>query len=165
MNKTISNIKGFTFVEVLIAIAILALGFIGLTAMSGNAVRGVDSAKKLSAATNLAETKLEALKAVPYTNLEVSHTDGGITRTCTPPSTTVCGTVYTCTPTTAGAHSNPENINNVNYTWSWTVTIPDIDSSGTCTSSGDGLKKITMTAAWTDTFGSRTAALQTLMAQ
>lgn len=164
MNKTM-NTKGFTFVEVLIAIAILALGFIGLTAMSGNAIRGVDSAKKLSAATNLAEAKLEALKAVPYTNLEVSHTDGGITRECTT-SGTGCSTVYTCRPSTTGEHKSPTDpINGVNYIWLWTVVIPEVDGIAGCSSSGDGLKRITMTVTWTDTFGSRTAALQTLRAK
>lgn len=162
---SLKNSAGFTFVEVLIAIAILALGFIGLSAMSGNAIRGIDSAKKLSAAINLAEAKLEALKAVPYSNLEAGDTtgtpSGGINRTCTPDTGTAgCGT-YKCTPTT----DNPTLLNSVNYEWSWTAEIVDVDGDSTCSSSGDGLKKVTMTVKWTDTFGERTAALATLRAK
>ena len=166
--------KGFTLAEVLIAIAIFAIAVIGLAAMSGNAMRGLDSAKKLFVAINLAQAKLEALKLVPYANLEVSQTDGSITRTCTPAPSLVCETTFTCTPSnsptgcTPGVncvHENPTTINAVNYTWSWTVVIPEIDGIAGCSSSGDGLKRITMTVAWTDTFGSRTAILTTLRAK
>lgn len=156
--------RGFTLAEVLIAIAIFAIAVIGLAAMSGNAIRGLDSAKKLSAAVNLAEAKLEALKMVSYDNLEASGSDGGITRTCVL-SGSGCSTTYTCTPSTGGAHSYPENINNVDYTWYWTAQIIDVNGDLTCSSSGDGLKKVIMTAAWTDAFGSRTLQLTTMRAK
>ncbi|MBI5892449.1 MAG: prepilin-type N-terminal cleavage/methylation domain-containing protein [Deltaproteobacteria bacterium] len=184
------GVTGFTFVEVLIAIAILAIAVIGLASMSGNAYRGVDSAKKLSAASNLAESKLEALRAMAYAKLEItglsSESDsGGITRTCTPPyacsgntalssissangsitracpaSGTGCTTVYTCIPTTA-----EPPINSVTYTWFWKTMIVNADGNGECSSSGDGLKIVDMYVQWTDTFGTRTAQLQTLRAK
>lgn len=156
------NAKGFTFAEVLIAIAVFAIAVIGLAVMSGNAIRGLDSAKKLSAALNLAEAKLEALKLVSYSNLETNGSDGGITRAgCKDPGSISGCDAYTCTPST----DYPAVINNVSYSWFWETQIIDADGNGTCSSSGDGLKKIIMHVGWTDAFGSRTVQLSTMRAK
>lgn len=66
--KYINDEKGFTLVELLIALAILAVGLLGLAGMQINAIRANAFANKLSAAVAVAQGVMENTLARPATD-------------------------------------------------------------------------------------------------
>ena len=60
---------GFTFAEVLIAVVILSVGLLGLSAMTIAMTKSLAFGNKLTTATALAQKKLEEIKNASYTNL------------------------------------------------------------------------------------------------
>ncbi len=82
------NQKGFTLIEVLIALVILAVGLLGVTAMQITAIRGNHFSDNLTRATVLAQNKLEELKHLPYYDSKLSSGQA-------PQQMTYSGIVYT----------------------------------------------------------------------
>jgi len=70
------NEKGFTLIEVIIAIAILSVGLLALASMQVAAIKGNAHANRLTEATTLAQDKVEELISLQYT---VSSTDTRLT--------------------------------------------------------------------------------------
>jgi type IV pilus assembly protein PilV len=60
---------GFTLSEVLIAIVVLSVGLLGLSAMMIVATNSLAFSKKLTTATTLAQGKLEEIKYASYTSV------------------------------------------------------------------------------------------------
>jgi type IV pilus assembly protein PilV len=69
------NNKGFTLVEILVAIVILAVGVCGIAALQTKNVRGTGFNKDASIATGLVQKKLEDLKNSDFDSV-VSNTVG-----------------------------------------------------------------------------------------
>lgn len=61
--------RGFTLVEVMIAMVILSTGILALTLMMKQSVSSTDYGRKVTAAENLALQKLEELKIIGYYNI------------------------------------------------------------------------------------------------
>ena len=99
--RGIDNIKGFTLIEVLIAIAIFSIGFFAITAMQIHSINGNSSARRITEATILAEAQLERLLELPYDHNDL---DPGL---------------------------NPHQVKQNSYTLTWDVTETDLDSDGT----------------------------------
>ena len=68
------NEKGFTLIEVLMSITILAIGLLGMAALQSTATKGNALAKKNTLAISLAEDKIEEYKNTLYDN--IIPTDG-----------------------------------------------------------------------------------------
>jgi prepilin-type N-terminal cleavage/methylation domain-containing protein len=83
--------KGFTLIEVLIAVILLAVALIGLASVTTTVIKGNSFSQTLTTATTLAKDKLEDLKTIEYRFL----------------------------PTTAG--SDTKTMDNLNYARTWTV--------------------------------------------
>lgn len=69
---------GFTLLEVLIAISIVAVGLLAVASMQLTAIQGNRAGGHLSAATHLAEQELERLKASSFSGPDLAlgnHTD------------------------------------------------------------------------------------------
>ena len=64
--------KGFTLIEVMIALVILLIGMLGIMGMQYYAVSGNATSRELRMATNLGQDMIESLKAGPYGNLSTS---------------------------------------------------------------------------------------------
>lgn len=60
-NFSLNNNKGFTIIEVLVAIVVLAIGLLGAGAMQVAAVKGNANSSKLTEATNLAASQVETI--------------------------------------------------------------------------------------------------------
>jgi prepilin-type N-terminal cleavage/methylation domain-containing protein len=60
---------GFTLSEVLIAMVVLSVGLLGLSAMMIVATNSLAFSKRLTTATTLAQDKLEEIKYAPYTSV------------------------------------------------------------------------------------------------
>jgi prepilin-type N-terminal cleavage/methylation domain-containing protein len=61
--------KGFTLVELLIALAISMVGLLGLLALQMIAIRANANSRNFSEAVGLAQEKLESLQVLPFANL------------------------------------------------------------------------------------------------
>jgi type IV pilus assembly protein PilV len=60
--------SGFTLIELLIAIVILSVGLLGMATLTGSIVKKNKLSNDLSAATTLAQDKLEDIRADGYTS-------------------------------------------------------------------------------------------------
>lgn len=80
MNKN-SNKKGFTLIEVLIGLVLLAIGLLAIAGMQITSVRGNFFSKNLSEASVLGQDRLEELRNRPFGSAELTignHNDGTI---------------------------------------------------------------------------------------
>jgi type IV pilus assembly protein PilV len=60
--------SGFTVIEVMIAITILAIGLLGIASMQMNAIRGNSLSDNITCALTLAEDKMEELMGLDYSD-------------------------------------------------------------------------------------------------
>ena len=65
-SKKISNSKGFTLIEVLVAMAIFSIGILAIGSMQLAATRGSSSARLSTEAVTLAQSQAETLILLPY---------------------------------------------------------------------------------------------------
>lgn len=83
---TWNHSKGFTLIEVLIAIAILAVGLLGMATLAGSIISYNQLAQHITTATALAQDKIEELRGSPYdavaegteSNIDASGGAGGM---------------------------------------------------------------------------------------
>lgn len=71
-NMFLYNNKGFTIVEVMIAIAILTIGLLSVASMQIGAIKGNHFSDNTTCALTLAEDKMEELLSLDYNNLELN---------------------------------------------------------------------------------------------
>ena len=62
-----SGQKGFTLIEIMIAIFLLAVALLGLASVTTSVIKGNSFSQTLTTATTLAKDKMEDLKAATYT--------------------------------------------------------------------------------------------------
>jgi type IV pilus modification protein PilV len=68
------NDSGFTIIEVLIAMAIFAIGILGIAKLQISSIGGNRTAMEVSEASFLCEGKLEELMSIPYADADVVDT-------------------------------------------------------------------------------------------
>jgi type IV pilus assembly protein PilV len=76
------NKKGFTLIEVMIGLIILAIGLLAIAGMQIASTRGNFSSKNLTQATYVAQDRLEFLKNLPLTSAQLqagNYNDGSVT--------------------------------------------------------------------------------------
>jgi len=62
------NVKGFTLVEILIAILLLVIALVGLASVTVSVIKGNDLSRMVTTATTLAKDKMEELKNLSTTS-------------------------------------------------------------------------------------------------
>jgi type IV pilus assembly protein PilV len=67
--------QGFTLVEVIVALAILAFGLLAIATMQATAIKGNSQAMGLTEAATFAQDRLERLMSLPYTDSALNDTD------------------------------------------------------------------------------------------
>ena len=70
------NEKGFTLLEVIVAISILTIGLLAVASMQVSAIRGNASAYGITEGTSWASDQVEKLMVLPYNHAELVDTDG-----------------------------------------------------------------------------------------
>ena len=70
------NEKGFTLLEVIVAISILTIGLLAVASMQVSAIRGNASAYGITEATFWASDQVEKLIVLPYDHADLQDTDG-----------------------------------------------------------------------------------------
>ena len=146
MNRGLSD-RGFTILEVLIAVVILSVGILAVSSLMGTSIKSSSYSQALTQANNYAQERLETLMSIDYSNLQVTDTTTGRTdlrRNCTQTDATASRPVYTCTPTAT------RDIGNRTYSWIYEVIYIDLDGNGTASPGIDGLKRLNVTVKWTD---------------
>ncbi len=68
--------KGFTLIEILIAMTIFAIGILALAAMQITAIKGNSSAREMTEASNVAQSKMEELITIPFDDAQLDDTNG-----------------------------------------------------------------------------------------
>ena len=61
---------GFTLVESMLTLAIMAVALLALAGLQITALRGNDLSRRMTTAVSIAEQSLEQLKNTPYTNIQ-----------------------------------------------------------------------------------------------
>jgi type IV pilus modification protein PilV len=72
-----SNQKGFSLIEILIAITVFAIGILAVAGMQITAIKGNSFANDLTKATTLAQDRMEKLISLPYIDLEDANATEG----------------------------------------------------------------------------------------
>ena len=70
--QPIARQNGFTILEVMIAISILAIGLLAVFSSQNMAIQGNNRANRLTEAMTLAQDKVEELLALPYDDLDAT---------------------------------------------------------------------------------------------
>ena len=81
-NENTKEQEGFSLIEILVAIAILAVSILGIMAVLPSGYREITSAGRVSTLNHLAQLKIDQLKATPFSS---SDLDAGLHPTPTPP--------------------------------------------------------------------------------
>ncbi|MBM9535541.1 prepilin-type N-terminal cleavage/methylation domain-containing protein [Desulfobulbus alkaliphilus] len=73
---SITDNKGFTLIEVLIAIFIFSVGILGVATLQITSIQGNSNARQISEATNAITDRIEALLALDYNDPLLDDTNG-----------------------------------------------------------------------------------------
>ena len=79
MRRQIINKKGFTLVEIMIALTIFSMGILGVAVMQISAIKGNASSSRLTTASAVAQGRMEELLALNYTDPLLSDTNRSMT--------------------------------------------------------------------------------------
>ncbi len=66
--------KGFTLIEVLVAIVILSVGLLGMASLTVGIIKGNKFSNNLSTATTLAQDKMEDIRRLGYSGMPAATT-------------------------------------------------------------------------------------------
>jgi len=99
--KLLTDTRGFTFVELLVVLAIFAIAVLAVAAMQVTSINTNASARMSGEASALAANQVEALIVLPYDHSNLNPA------------------------------SNPHQVTEGAYTVNWNVTLSDIDGDGT----------------------------------
>ncbi len=150
--------KGFTIIEVLIAMIIFSIALLALVSLATTSMKATEMGRRMTQGVNLATQKMESLKAVPFKHLNRDMTVGGISKTCTS-----VGAVFSCTPT-----PNTDTLDNAVFTWSWDVEYMDLNGNGVVFGDSPGsiddgdMRLITVFVDWSDIMGDHSVELKML---
>ena len=71
---SLENNKGFTLIEVLVAMVILSVGLLGTAALIAGIINGNKVSNRLSTATTCAQDKMEEIRRLGYSGMPTSDT-------------------------------------------------------------------------------------------
>jgi type IV pilus assembly protein PilV len=107
------NKKGFTLIEVMIGLVILAIGLLAIAGMQMTAVRGNFSSKNLTQASYVAQERLEFLRGLSFNDGMLNpgaHSEG---------TATISGTAFVRSYTVATEAIPNGSLKRINYTVTW----------------------------------------------
>jgi len=101
MLSSISSKRGFTLIEIMVAMFFLLIALLGLLSLSTSVIKGNSFSKMTTMANTLAKSKLEELKSYNYDDIAAGSVTDYATTSGTV-SSTQSGTFYTRTCTVVG---------------------------------------------------------------
>ena len=66
--RRVQNAKGFTLIEILIAVTLLTIGLLGMAGLTVGIMRGNSLSSEVTAATALTQDRMEDIKRLGYIN-------------------------------------------------------------------------------------------------
>ena len=130
--KKLQNEQGFTLIEVVIALGVLAFGILSLMLLQTSGVRGNTTADITTVSTNDASDQIEKILGLPYedsllepvTNREpITRKEDPITHKVEGWGKTINGWTCTGTDTLSGAGGNTDHCTvNGDYSVFWTIS-------------------------------------------
>jgi prepilin-type N-terminal cleavage/methylation domain-containing protein len=111
--KPLASERGFTLVEVLVAVIILTIGLLGTAGLTTGIIRGNHYSKNITSATAAAQTRLESVKSAGYSQAEAEDF---------PSDTVSMGGMRFTRTTTITDDSPADNMKTVTVTVTWTET-------------------------------------------
>ena len=139
-----SRNRGFSLIEILIAVVILATGLLALTALQGSLTKASAEAKVRGRVAAFAAGRMEALRNGPYDNI-VTDADGDSCALTAAPDW-VPATV--CTDAALGSFSATQTV----ATWAGNTTFAVVSTAPTDPDDAQ-FKRVTLSATWTDAAG------------
>jgi len=73
--RRVQNAKGFTLIEILIAVTLLSIGLLGMAGLTVGIIRGNALSSEVTAATALTQDRMEDIKRLGYNNAAGSSED------------------------------------------------------------------------------------------
>lgn len=142
MKRGSNNERGASLIELMVALGVFAVGALGLLRLTYGSIEGTGTASKLTHATALAQSKLDALMMLPFdatSLLAGSYTE---TKNLGPG-----GTAYT----TLGAATGDYGADDGWFERSWTIVDQDLNTAYV----GNDFKVVTVTVRWYDAVAKR----------
>ena len=134
-----SRVQGVSLIEVVIALAILGYGMLGVAAAQISAFKATDQSRERMLAHALAQQQLEQFQEMSSTSLEVVRTDGG----------------YPNDPLNP-IDPDPNDAMQMAFNRSWTIT-PDTPE--------DDVYTIMVSVGWTNSKGAQIVQLETFKSE
>jgi prepilin-type N-terminal cleavage/methylation domain-containing protein len=134
-----SRVQGVSLIEVMIALAILGYGMLGVAAAQISAFKATDQSRERMLAHALAQQQLEQFQEMSSTSLEVVRTDGG----------------YPNDPLNP-IDPDPNDTMQMAFNRSWTIT-PDTPE--------DDVYTIMVSVGWTNSKGAQIVQLETFKSE
>ena len=139
IKSQLSNEKGFTLLEILIAITILSVGLLALAEMTVYVIRSNTVGNKITKATVLAQDKLEKLKNLSYTNAQLDDTDSNT------------ADVSTNIHSNTALFTSPDHTDTCNSSCSVTISqTPQRVWNVAANTPASGMKTVTVIVGWND---------------
>lgn len=175
--KNLSKIKGFSLIEVMVSLVILALGMLGIAKLQANLIQVSSDANQRTVAVSLAQQKLDDLKS--FAKLTVGTSTDSVPDNWAAVSGTIADTnlafdhiadnqggamcssgLDTAEALVVATHcpnaANLTSIGNYNYELNWDVTnyvyVAGVATATAATTDID-FKRVVVNVAWTDESG------------
>jgi prepilin-type N-terminal cleavage/methylation domain-containing protein len=153
-----NNNRGFTLIEIMIAMVIFVVGMLSVAAMQTSATKGNNTANRSTRAFTWCSDRMEVLMSLPYGHLSLNEGEHSIT-----------GDAETITQTTDGIDNDYDGqIDEVGENGVVTITWNVVDNDGVTGSPPppDNTKSIAVTVFWRTPHGKqKSLTLNTIRAQ
>lgn len=156
--------KGFSLIEVMISLVILAVGVLGLSKLQATLIKSGSDANQRTVATSIAQRKIDDLKG--FTKLTVGTATDAVPDTWTSGIAANLLSFEHIADNEGGAASGTTNltastftVGNYTYTLSWDVTdyyytgTPTVATTPVAAGNDIDFKRIEVNVAWTDETG------------
>lgn len=152
--------RGFSLIEVMIALLVLALGILGISKLQGTLIRNSSDANQRTVAINLAQKKIDDLKSFAHLQADVNNdgtADSWVSATTWP----LQQQSFAFIANNEGGKIAPGTVTLGNYTYNltWAVTPYYFNSAASNPSSTAGatvlstFKNVKVTVSWKDEVG------------
>ncbi len=152
---TVHGQKGFTLIEVLIAMTILAIGLLGVALMQVTSISGNTFSREMSVATELGQDMLEKLRTYEYTS---TATDNALLGGNHPDNTDVADGLAVGVGNANIIDERGLTVGPLIYTRTWTVT--DGPAVAPAVFPAANMKEIVVTVTWAEKTSAGTTTRQ-----
>jgi len=153
-----TNKKGFSLIEVMIALVVLAVGILGISKLQGTLIRNSSDANQRTVAVSVAQQKIDDLRS--FVNLNVGTNSDAIPDTWVPGiADSLLAFDHIADDAGGTIEATAMSVGNYAYTLDWDVVdyyytgSPSVATTPVPGGTRTDFKRITINVAWTDEQG------------